>query len=204
MPMSSPGSVTCWIAQLKAGARASTQPLWERYFHQFITRARQRLAALPRRAADEEDVVLSAFDSFFRAAEQGRFPDLHDREDLWQLLVVLTDRKACDLANYERRQRRGGGKVRDEAALGAPGAAEASPLNQILGQEPSPDFEVLAAEELRRLLGLLGDPELQQVAVLKMQGFTVDEIAAQRGWVSRTVKRKLRLIRQIWAKELPA
>jgi DNA-directed RNA polymerase specialized sigma24 family protein len=201
--MSSPGSVTLWIGQLKAGAHDAAQPLWQNYFGQLVARARRKLAHLPRRAADEEDVALSAFDSFCRAAEAGRFPDLHDRDDLWQLLIVITDRKACDLANHERRQRRGGGKVLDEAALGKAGISVAdTPLTRALSQEPSPEFALHAAEECRRLLGLLGDPDLEQVAVRKMEGYTVDEIAAQLGRVPRTVKRWLRLIRQTWAREL--
>src|SRR6516162_9009784 len=146
--MSSAGSVTLWIAQLEAGGGDAARPLWENYFRSLVRRARDRLTGVPRRAADEEDVALSAFKSFCRAAERGRFPDLHDRDDLWQLLVVITDRKACDLANYERRQRRGGGKVLDEAAL-RPLAAEDedAPLARLLSQEPSPEFALQTAEE---------------------------------------------------------
>jgi hypothetical protein len=137
--MSSPGSVSLWIAQLKAGARDAARPLWENYFRRLVCLARDRLAGVPRRAADEEDVALSAFDSFCRAAERGCFPDLADRNDLWQLLVVITDRKACDLANYERRQRRGGGKVLDEAALRErDAAAEQAPLARVQSQELDP------------------------------------------------------------------
>jgi DNA-directed RNA polymerase specialized sigma24 family protein len=203
MSMSSPGSVTLWITQLKAGAPDAARPLWEKYFQQFVARARCKLADLPRRAADEEDVALSAFDSFCRAAAQGRFPDLHDRDDLWHLMVVITDRKACNLARHERRQRRGGGKVLDEAALGTGGETVAkAPLARVLSPEPSPEFACHAAEECRRLLGLLSDATLQQVAVLKMEGYTVAEIAAQLGRVPRTVKRWLRLIRRTWAQEL--
>jgi serine/threonine protein kinase len=83
--MSSPGSVTCWITDLKAGDPAAAQALWQRYFGQLVARARHRLRGQPRRAADEEDVALSAFDNFCRAAEQGRFPNLADRDDLWQI-----------------------------------------------------------------------------------------------------------------------
>jgi DNA-directed RNA polymerase specialized sigma24 family protein len=203
--MDPPGSVTLWIGQLKAGHQAAAQPLWESYFHRLVTRARRRLAGAPRRSADEEDVALSAFDSFCRAAAGGRFPRLHDRDDLWQLLVVLTDRKARNLVGHERRQRRGGGKVLDEAAL-PPGdpAAGGPALAGVVGPGPSPAFAAQVAEEYRRLLGLLGDPQLRRVAVRKREGYTVEEIAAQEGRVPRTVKRWLQLIRQIWDKELPA
>jgi RNA polymerase sigma factor (sigma-70 family) len=203
--MSSPGSVTLWIAQFKAGAPDAARPLWENYFRRLVARARRKLAQLPRRAAGAEDVALSAFASFCRAAERGRFPDLNDRDDLWQLLVVLTDRKACDLVKYERRQKRrptqGGGKVLDEAALQGP-TDGVSPLAEARSREPSPEFAAQAAEECRRLLDALGDDDLRQVAVRKLEGYTVEEIATQLGRAPRTVKRWLRLIRQTWEQEL--
>jgi DNA-directed RNA polymerase specialized sigma24 family protein len=201
--MSIPGSVTLWIAQLKAGAGNAARPLWENYFRRLVSLARDRLAGVPRRAADEEDVALSAFDSFCRAVERGRFPKLHDRDDLWQLLMVITERKACDLANYERRQRRGGGKVLDEAALRhGDAAAEDVPLAQVLSREPSPEFALQTAEECRRLLDLLGDDHLRQTALWKLEGYSLEEIATQMGVVPRTVKRWLRLIRQTWEQEV--
>src|SRR5262245_11365350 len=141
------GSVSCWIAQLKAGDPAAAQPLWESYFRHLVERARLRLQGIPRRAADEEDVALSAFDSFCRAASQGRFPQLLDRQDLWQVLVLITDRKASDLVQYERRQRRGGGKVLDEAALTVEGSStRSSPFVEMVGSQPSPDFAAQMAE----------------------------------------------------------
>jgi DNA-directed RNA polymerase specialized sigma24 family protein len=201
--MESVRSVTGWLAQLKEGNQAAAQPLWEKYFSQLLTRARRKLAGAQRRSADEEDVALSAFDSFCRAADAGRFPRLNDRDDLWQLLVVLTDRKAVDLIQYERRQRRGSGKVLDEAAL-KPGdsADDKAGLAEAAGEDPSPAFAVQAAEEFERLLGLLEDPQLQQAAILKMEGYTVEEIAVKQGRVPRTVRRWLRLIRQVWEGEL--
>jgi DNA-directed RNA polymerase specialized sigma24 family protein len=199
----SPESVTYWIDQLKAGDRAAAQPLWEGYFQQLVARTRQKLAGSPRRAADEEDVALSAFASFCRAATEGRFPQLHDRDDLWHLLIVIADRKAGRLVQYERRQRRGGGQVLDEAALRHGWlAAPAFPLAQIAGREPSPDFAAQVGEECQRLLAALDDPDLQRAAVLKMEGYTVAEIAAQMACVPRTVKRWLQLIRQTWEQEL--
>src|ERR1700741_4900225 len=112
-------SVTHWIDLLKAGERDAAQTLWERDFRLLVARARSALGAAPRRARDEEDVALSVFDSFCRGAEQGRFPRLDDRNDLWRLLVVLTARKAAHLARDERRQKRGGGQVQAEAELAA-------------------------------------------------------------------------------------
>jgi DNA-directed RNA polymerase specialized sigma24 family protein len=201
--MSATGSVSHWIAQLKAGDRAAAQPLWETYCRQLVDRARRKLAGHPRRAADEEDVALSAFDSFYRGAERGRFPQLNDRHDLWQLLVVLTERKAIDLIHRERRARRGGGRVLDEGALpAAASSAEEPAFAQLSDREPTPAFTAQVAEECQRLLDCLADPELKAVALWKMEGYTIDEIAAKLGCVARTVDRKLRLIRRTWEKEL--
>jgi DNA-directed RNA polymerase specialized sigma24 family protein len=202
-PMSSSQSVTHWIGQLKAGDRTAAQQLWQRYFRRLVGLARKKLRGRSLRAADEEDAALSAFDSFCRAAECGRFPQLSDRGGLWQLLVLLTARKALDLVAHERRKKRGGGAVLGESALLGPSSSrEAGPgLEQVLGQEPSPEFAAQVAEECRLLLGRLGDAELRAIALWRMEGYTEDEIAAKLCCAPRTVRRRLHLIRSIWEEE---
>src|SRR5262249_33514107 len=103
--MTPDGSVTFWIGQLKAGDPKAVQPLWERYFDRLVRLARKRLRGVRGSAADEEDVALSAFNNFCQAAVQGRFPDMLDRDDLWRLLVVITDRKAVSLVRHANRAR---------------------------------------------------------------------------------------------------
>jgi DNA-directed RNA polymerase specialized sigma24 family protein len=202
--MASPGSVTHWITQLKQGERGAAGPLWERYYCLLVERARRKLVGAPRGAADEEDVVLTAFDSFCRAAEQGRFPKLDDRNDLWQLLLVLTDREAIDHKRRENADRRGGGRVLHEGALPAGDSAGGdTPLVRLVSREPTPEVAAQVAEEWRRLFGLLNDPELEEVARLKMECYSLEEIAARLGCVPRTVQRRLNLIRHIWIQESP-
>ena len=185
----SAGSVTNWLQALQVGDPEAAQKLWERYFQRLVSLARSRLRGAPRRAEDEEDVALSAFDSFCRGARQGRFPRLADRNDLWRLLVVITARKACDL-----RQR-----------AGRPHGPAADPLGdaieQVVGTEPTPEFAAQVAEEYRRLLDKLGDDELRCIAVWKMEGHTNEEVAAKLGCSPPTVERRLRLIRALWADE---
>jgi DNA-directed RNA polymerase specialized sigma24 family protein len=201
--MSSPGSVSQLIGELKAGEAIAAQQLWERYFSRLAGLARSKLDGLPCRVADEEDIALSAFDSFCRQASSGRFPQLFDRDNLWRLLVVITKRKAYDLAQQERRQKRGAGQVLDEAALDQrfPDARTYRGLEQLLAQAPTPDFAVQFAEEYQRRLAALGSAELRTVALWKLEGFTNAEIAAKLGCTSRTVERKLWVIRNLWAKE---
>jgi DNA-directed RNA polymerase specialized sigma24 family protein len=200
--MSSEESVTHWLTLLKAGNRAAAQPLWKRYYHLLVARARAALGNAPRRAADEEDVALSAFDSFCRGAAQGRFPRLDDRNDLWRLLLMLTARKAAHLVRDEARARRGGGKVQAEADLPRADAAEdVALLAQVIGDEPTPALAAQVAEEYGRLLDKLGADDLRAIAVWQMEGHTVDEIAAKLGRSARTVARKLVVIRDLWQGE---
>src|SRR6516225_7429129 len=134
LQMPSGGSVTNWLKQLEAGDSVAAQRLWERYFRRLVGLARKKIQGAGYASRDEEDVALSAFDSFCRGAEAGRFPRLDDRDDLWQLLVTITARKAYQLALHNRRRKRGGDAVLDEAALAGlanPGAGAAG-LEQFL------------------------------------------------------------------------
>jgi DNA-directed RNA polymerase specialized sigma24 family protein len=200
--MSSPGSVTGWIAELKAGNQVAAQNLWERYYSRLVALAHHKLRNRCR-VADGEDVALSAFAGFCRGVEKGRFPRLDDRDDLWKLLVVISLRKASDLVKREGRKKRGGGKVHAQSVVPCTPDAHGPEmeLEQIVGEEPTPDFVVEMAEEYRRLLESLGNSELQAIAVWKMEGYTNEEIAAKLGYVTVTIERRLRLIRTIWERE---
>jgi RNA polymerase sigma factor (sigma-70 family) len=194
--MPSSGDVTRWIRRLQAGEREVIQGLWERYYRAVIAMARRRLGDLPRRAADEEDVALSAFDSFCRAAEQGRFPRLEDRGDLWQILLLLTARKAADLVEHEGRGKRDWHRVEGRAE------EDGRQLREMVGREPDPAFAAQVAEECRRLLTKLGDEQLRLLVLRKMEGYTNEEVAVQLGCAPATVERRLRLIRKRWENEI--
>jgi DNA-directed RNA polymerase specialized sigma24 family protein len=195
--MSSDGSISRCIQLLKAGKETAAQQLWERYSHRLVGLARTRLPSTARRVTDEEDVALSAFDSFYQRAASGRFPRLNDRHDLWQLLVVITVRKAIDAADHETRPIRGSGRVLALSDLDEQSA------ERILGNEPTPQLAAQLVDEVRWLLNRLRNESMRAVAILKMEGYTNNEIAAKLGCVPETVERKLRAIRQLWSKELP-
>jgi DNA-directed RNA polymerase specialized sigma24 family protein len=200
------GSVTRWIVDLKAGQTAAVQPLWERYFSRMVELGRLRLRSSRHKDAgsDEEDAALSAFDSLCAGLARGRFPDLADRDDLWRLLVVITTRKVQAQARRQLRQKRGAGQVRPVSELaGGNSDDEDDLLAQAVGSEPTPEFAAMVADEYRRLLQRLDDDVLRRVAILRMEGHTCDEIAAQLGCARRTIFRQLALIRRILADDSP-
>jgi DNA-directed RNA polymerase specialized sigma24 family protein len=202
--MSSDGSVTLWIGQLKAGNHAAAQQLWDRYFQKMVQLARARLGGAPRRAADEEDAAVSAFDSLCRGAAAGRFPQLCDRDNLWPLLVVITARKVIDARQHETRKKRGGGAVQGESAWlnACDGSDRDGGIELVVGPEPTPAFAVEVAEQTQRWLDALDSEELRSVALWKMEGYSNQEIADKLGCVERTVERRLGLIRRLLEREM--
>ena len=190
--MSSEGSVTRHLGRLKAGDHAAAVLLWRRYFQRLVRVAKRRLAGNVRRAADEEDVALSAFAHFCRQAERGRLPNVRNRDELWGLLATVTIQMAIDELRREGRAKRGGPQQSS--------ARRADPA-QLASKQADPGFIAEVAEQCDRLLGSLDDDTLKSIAVWKTEGYTNEEIAAQLGVVLRTVERKVHAIRERWTSE---
>ena len=189
-------SLAGWLVELRAGSDEAAGVLWERYFPRLVGLARSRLSGLPRKAAaDEEDVALSAFDSFCRRAKGGGFPQLNDRDDLWRLLATVTARKAARLVRSQYQLKRGGGQVAGESVFDdttAPG------IGGVAGAALPPAVEAELADDMLRMLDALGDDELKSIALWKMEGYTNVEIATRLGKALATVERRLSLIRKTW------
>ena len=196
-------SVTVWISQLKDGDQDAAQQIWERYCRRLVHLAASKFRGSPRRVVDEDDMVVAAFDSLYRGVEAGRFAKLDDRNDLWQLLVMITERKVIDEFHHERRQKRGGGNVRGESVfVGNQDDEPRAGIGGISGEELSPDAAIASIEECQRLLQLLPDDTLREVATLKLEGWKNREIAEKLECVEATVERKLKGIRSLWEREL--
>jgi DNA-directed RNA polymerase specialized sigma24 family protein len=188
-----------WINDLAQGRETAVQVLWEGYFDKLVQLARRKLNGVPRRVVDEEDIALSALKSFVRGVERGRFPKLDDHHDLWRVLVVITARKAIALQKRHYTQKRGAGRVHGESALGGPPDASAlGGINQVLGHEPTAEFQALMTERLEQMLGELDEPRLRVVALCKLEGYSNEEIAGTFTTTTRTVERWLGRIRKAW------
>ncbi len=203
LDVSQDNSVTIWIGGVKAGHGADIQRLWDRYFKRLVRLAGARLPAHCRRAFDEEDIALSAFQSFCDRAGRGQFPQLSDRDDLWRLLATITVRKALDTMRHQTRQKRGGGHVLGESAL-LGGEDPADPqVAEILSREPTPEEAASFADDYARFLDRLKDPALRSVALRRLEGESTPEIARALKVSTKTVERKLQLIRTIWSQDNP-
>ncbi|PAY20402.1 RNA polymerase subunit sigma-70 [Rhodopirellula sp. SM50] len=190
--------ITLWLQEVKRGEARSQQELWNAYFQKLVSLARAKLRSAKKRDYDEEDIALSAFNSFFRAVDDQRLPKLDDRHDLWKVLVTITVRKILDQRKRDFALKRGEGQVRGESVFQQPGLDEALGMAQVLGAEPTPELAATVTEEFNELMQQLPDQTYRRIAQLKMEGYTNLEISRQLGCVERTVERKLKLIRNVW------
>ncbi len=178
----------------------AAERLWELFFDRLVHLAHGRLQVRQRKSIDAEDIAISAFNSFCQGVEKKKFPALSDRAGLWRLLVSITIHKLLHAVRDQNRIKRGG-QFRELQDLES-STDGLDVLNQVVSREPSPEFAVEVAEQYAILIQSLGNDELAQLAIWKMEGFTNDEIAAKIGRSPRTVERKLNLIRKIWIHDI--
>ncbi|MEM7477181.1 MAG: ECF-type sigma factor, partial [Planctomycetota bacterium] len=151
-------NVSHWIDQVKQGDASAANQIWQHYFDRLVRAVRKRLQGQNRAISDEEDIVLSVFDSFYAAAEKGRFPDLSDRDDLWKLLLRMSARKVVDKRRRDLRKRRGGELAIH--SLHREGVAES--VIEVIGDQPSPDMILMMEESIERFFSHLGVGKLQE------------------------------------------
>jgi RNA polymerase sigma-70 factor (ECF subfamily) len=181
---------------LVRGLRANDQQAAAEVFARFSTRlialARKRLGGTLRRKVDAEDVLQSAYGSFFARAAGGQF-DLADWGGLWALLVRITLRKCGHRLEEFRSARR---DLRREVPMGATGDDSVAAWEP-LARTPSPAEAAILAETVEGLLRALDDERHRQVVVLSLQGHELAEIAREVGLSERTVYRVLEKIKEV-------
>ncbi len=196
-------SVTLWIRDVKKGDQAAARKLWERYFDRLVKSAGWKMRDMARRVADEEDIALSVFHSLYQGGKAGRFEQLQNRDDLWRLLIAITNHKIVDQVRRQTSQKRGAGDERGESVFQklAEDGQQAG-FEMFADTDPTPEFLLSLEEEHRRLLTQLRDDTLRTIASLKLEGYTNEEMAQQLGISVRTIERKSKLIREKWAAEI--
>ncbi len=190
------------LERVKAGDDDAARSVWNLYQPAVIRLLRKKLPGHRRREFDEEDVAASAFMSFFDGLAASRFPELHDPDNLWSLLAVIAGRKAQAYLRHQSRRKRGGGRLRGESVFEEDSDSCSGGINQIGDPAASADAVRDFEDEVRELLTYLGSEDLQQVALLKLDGCSVADIATELDITHRAVQRRLAVIRQTWREKL--
>ena len=188
------GSISRWIPRLRECDDSATMRIWDRYKAQMRAVAHRELGSTPRSVADEDDVVVSAFAAFLRRTSAGAYDSMSNRDDLWRLLGTITRTYAWKQSRFLTRLRRfvtQGDRQRDEDIL-----------KSLIGRNPPPEMLVSLSETLAKLLHKLEAPELRELAMDRLSGYTNEEIATKQGRSVRTIERRLAMVRSVWEREL--
>jgi RNA polymerase sigma-70 factor (ECF subfamily) len=168
------------MARLRAGDQAAAREVFQRFVRGLVPLARSHFDAVLRRKEDPEDVVQSAYKSFFLRYGEGKL-EVEGWGNLWGLLTLITLRKCLDRADYHRAERR---DAQREAAA-RPGT---EPWWEAIAREPTPEEAVVLAETVEQLLRDLNEGE-RPVLEMSLQGYTTQEISQRLALAERSVRR---------------
>lgn len=188
-------AVTRWLAALQDGDDEAFERVWDWCYPKLVRMARLQLNPAKRRVYDEEDAALSAFRSFYHDVRAGRWGDLEDRQQLWRMLTTQLMRKIISRRRADAAHKRGDDRVRGESAFVYCGREG---IDGLVSGDPSPELVAELLDEADAVLAQLSPP-LRRVALLKMNGLSNLEIAAEIGLTGRSVERKLEQIRRQFA-----
>jgi RNA polymerase sigma-70 factor (ECF subfamily) len=170
-----------FLAKLNGAKDSAVQELFTRFTHRLVALACRRLDAGLRRKVDPEDVVQSAYKSFFVRYGTENL-DLENWNGLWGLLALITVRKCAERAAYHRAD------CRDAAREASPPTQDgAAAWLDPIGREPTPLEAAVLNETVEQLLAGLDEDE-RPILELSLQGYTTREISERLGRAERTVR----------------
>jgi RNA polymerase sigma-70 factor, ECF subfamily len=178
------------MARLQAGDEQAAREVFERFASRLVALAHTRLPKYVRAKEDPEDVVQSAFESFFRRHAAGEYV-LINWDSLWGLMALMTIRKCGHHTEYYSAELR---DVRREFHF-APLTDDSRSSWEVLAHEPTPSHAAMFTEMFERLIASLDERE-RQILALHLQDYTTEEISAEVRRSERTVQRTLENIRR--------
>ncbi len=177
------------VSNYQAGSESAARDLFDKYCERLMKLAKRRIGQRMASRFDPEDVIQSAFRTFFTRVKNDEFT-FEQEDDLFKLLVRLTVRKTL------RRIQHHNAAKRNPNAEAAQRTDDIEPFSLLAGQTVPPDVEVALIDEFQLLIGQL--PELdRQVLELKVQGYTTPEIAENLGSYERKIRRVLERIEKL-------
>jgi RNA polymerase sigma-70 factor, ECF subfamily len=177
------------LERLKNGEQDAARQIFEQYARHLVRLARDHLDRSVRRKLDPEDVVQSAFKSFFARMRDAPF-GLENPHSLWSLLVCITLRKCRHKVRDFHSQRHDVRREDDSAASW-----------QALARGPTPSEAAILAETLEQLFGRLKERECQ-IVQMYLQGDQIEEIQAQVERSEFTVRQVLKRARKCLESQL--
>lgn len=184
-------SVIDLMARWRQGDETAAAELFRRYAGRLIALARSRLPANLSQRFDPEDVVQSAYRSFFARARDGQF-EVQPGNDLWQLLVAITLHKLQHQVRWNHADKRA---VLREQALEPTQTTGEESATPVFAREPSPIEAVALLDEVEQLMARL-EPLQRRVLELRLQGHDREEIAVAVDRSECTVRRALKQVEQ--------
>jgi len=181
------------VERWRQGDEEAAAQLFRRFAHRLIGLAASRLSKPLGRRVDPEDVVQSAYRSFFSAARKGEFT-LNRSGDLWKLLVSITLHK---LQKQAERHAAGKRALAQERQLDGP--SENAFMELVTSREPSPLEAATLVEDVQNLLRQL-EPHQRPILELRLQGFDHGEISDKTELSERTVRRTLGHVKKLLEK----
>lgn len=189
------GSITHFFHKVRLGENVAAEALWLRYLPRLLGLAQRTLSGRCGTTTAPDDIVQSAFFSFWKRASVGDFGAWLNRNDIWNLLAVITVRKAHQTTRRALTLKRGGGQVLNESE--SPEVNDRPfRLEEAVAALPTDKFDLCCEEYLLAL-----DDETRAVVVLRLMGHTNREAADLLNCAERTIERKLDLARKVWERQ---
>jgi len=192
---SDPGSISEVIAQNSKLDEDAAQLLWDRFFENLCRFANKKIYRRHKRLLDPEDIAGSAMFALIDGIKNGRFHSVTNRDELWQMLVMIAARKAINRARYLDRDKRGGDRVKGNSGLNG---RRFDQLAKYVESSDDPAKYVELEMTCGELLAALPDDKFRQIALMRLAGFSNREIGLKFECSTRTIDRKLAIIREVW------
>ena len=173
------------VILVRDGDEDAAELLYNRYARRVLGLVKSQMSEKLSSATEPDDLVQSVFKSFFRKVQTGVYNAPPGRT-LWNLIAVVAVNKVIRSANYHTAQ------CRDlERALPLEISGDA------IDKKTADDLSIYVRELLEQLR-----PQDLQIANLRIDGHSVEEIATKVDRALRSVERSLSNTRQLFADEL--
>lgn len=180
------------IRRFRSGEQDAAAELYLRYAKRLRSMAKKQTSSELAVRKGEEDIIQSVFRTFFRRVSIGQY-DVVDGEDLWRLFLVISLNKIRNAAEFHRAKKR---DVRRTKSVD-------SDLYRTYSSHESDDHVAVLILQMTIDDVLAKLPEHNRDVVrLRIDGFSVTEIAEKANRAQRSVERVLQQFRAMLLSEI--